>query len=133
MKARVRLLLLAALLTPALASAESNFNVHVQRWTNHDFPALLRGAVPIPPIPATEKRDGVMVFATLSSGEDTTSVEITVDYVDTDGQPQRQSKTVTLATTGCAPQPCKWAGIVFDIGKVDLSLVKASARKWSGQ
>ncbi len=128
----IKTMLILVLSAVAMAQ-DSAFRIQVMRYTNHDFPEIIKASMPVTPIDA--KRDGVTVIATLDSTQidAAEAVEITITY-QLDGKRHKQVKTATLRETGCTPEPCRWVAITFDdIGKVDLATVRATAAVWKAE
>ena len=125
----MKTLILAALLAVSAVGQQSEFRVQLSRWSNHDIPAELQGLLPIPN--GVAKLDGIMAVVTVENGRELEAVEVTLLYRQ-GGKKMKQVRTVILGTTGCSPEPCRWAPILFDVGVVDsLDEVKAEVKEWA--
>ena len=123
----VKLILSITLAIAATLVAQgSEFSVHLSRWTNHDYPEPMKSALPL--APADAKRDGVLAIVTTTG--DHAAIEATLTY-RRDGKRFRESRTVETATTGCTPEPCRWAPVLFEVGAVDMATVSVSVQPWS--
>lgn len=106
--------------------AAQDFNVSVRRWTNWDYPVLIADALPRAPVDA--KRDGVEVIVTTTT--EAAAIEVTLTY-KRDGKRFKEVRTIETGTTGCTPEPCRWAPLIFEVGVIDWDSIRVEAKEWS--
>ena len=80
--------------------------------------------------PAQAKSDGILAVVTVLNSQPVEAVELTMMYRTPDGKRWRQVRTVQLGNTGCTPEPCLWAPVLFDVGVVDFDSVRIVAQPW---
>lgn len=101
------------LLVSVLAMAQDRFTVKTQPFTNHNFHSIIKPFMP----PAAKPIDGVLatVFDTDTAVDPPDAVAVTLRYRK-NGVKFIRKQYAFLASTGCAPEPCRWAPVVFEIG-----------------
>ena len=120
----MKIILTLAALAASLCAQDAQFRVTFSRWSNHDFPALIAPSIePFLP-PAQAKSDGILAVVTVLNSQPVEAVELTMTYRTPDGKRWRQVRTVQLGNTGCTPEPCLWAPVLFDVGVVDFDSVR---------
>lgn len=103
-----------------LAQEKIEFRTNVHRWTNHDFPAILKPYMPM--VNESDKRDGIMV--TVASNNESVradALKLTLNYIDAEGQRKTAVQFVDFNSIGCTPRPCRTAAAIFVVGVVDVS------------
>lgn len=108
----MKLLLLAGFVALYAFGQEATFSVHLSRWTNHNFPALIKPYMPL--IPGDE-RDGVLVSVITKDSTRVDAVKITMRY-SVNGKKFIREQIAFIGPEGCAPGPCRWGASVFEIG-----------------
>lgn len=114
------------LLHPALPGQDNAFRVQLSRWSNHDLPDFIQTFIPN----GQPKLDGVMAVVTVENGREMEAVEVTLSYRQ-NGKRMKQVRTAILVTTGCTPEPCRWAPILFDVGVIEMESATATVQEWA--